>query len=444
MLLNQGHLVLLVAVTALLAGCGYLTDPTASSALGQPSPTADADDPAFEMSPSTSIPSPTPSPVGHVARPSTNTPAPTSPAPVNVSSLPSVRWIGRLSVTQGWAHAEERLLWTGDAGSSWSDITPAGLLNCPEPDICFIASPPVFLEPSRVRIAVVRGKESAGPTTLSFMYTDNGGSSWGLENIAALGEPLLCPGPACISGADLAFPSAEFGWLAAHAPLGMSSDLAYMYRTQDSGRMWTPLEMPVVGKIVFIDESNGWAIGSETRWNSDRFIHTQDGAMTWGQVEITPPDAYTGAARYFHEPTFLSRQVGVLPVRFFGGEGSQMMGFYVTHDGGRTWSLAGTLEDRNLANFGTGTAIPWTAVDASTWFVALGEDAQFMTHDAGQTWEAYAASGLNGAMLLEVQFASEAEGWGLGQICNSVGGCAQPMFATHDGGRTWALLDPTS
>jgi hypothetical protein len=162
-------------------------------------------------------------------------PARVSPTPVDPSSLSSVDRMGRLSLDQGWGVAAGRLLRTDDEGVSWCDITPSGPSNCPEPDVCTIASSSVFLDATHARIAVVRGQEFSPPVELSFMYTENGGRTWGLTSIAQLGHSLICPGEACLTDVDLESSDPVDGWLAAHAPPGMSSDVKYLYRTQDAG-----------------------------------------------------------------------------------------------------------------------------------------------------------------------------------------------------------------
>jgi photosystem II stability/assembly factor-like uncharacterized protein len=364
--------------------------------------------------------------------------------PEDFTKFPSVSWIGRLSLAQGWVLVDGRLLWTDDGGESWSDITPAGLSNCPKPDECYIASPPVSLSPAHVRISVVRGREASPPTTLDFMFTENGGRTWGLQPIAEFADSLVCPGPACISGAELAFPDTLHGWLAAHAPLGMSSDVKYLYRTLDGGQTWSSLEMPAVGLVVFVDDSIGWAVGGVSHWTSELLFRTPDGGIHWQPVDLTSPVAYAGAAHDYHTPVFFSDQVGVLPVNFFRSEpgGRQGLGFYTTQDDGKLWSYAGAIEDPLLDDSSRGSLTTFSAIDDSNWYVFVNSARQYLTHDRGQTWEVFQADGLGDATLIDVQFASAAEGWGLGLTCDKNTGCTQPMFATHDGGHTWTPIAP--
>jgi photosystem II stability/assembly factor-like uncharacterized protein len=223
----------------------------------------------------------------------------------------------------------------------------------------------------------------------------------------------------------------------------MSSDMAYLYRTQDGGQTWSALEMPVSGGISFVDNMTGWAVGGETHWTSDQLLRTQDGGNSWQPVSLDFPESYTDTGYDFQVPAFLSHDVGALPVRFYRDEDiNQLVGFYTTQNSGGDWSLAATLQERDLNTFGRGSPIPWSAIDESTWFVAVSEGKQYLTRNRGQIWEVFAAAGLAGAKLLDVQFASVSEGWGLGMTCDKDYSCKQLLFATHDGGHTWTPLAP--
>lgn len=56
-------------------------------------------------------------------------------------------------------------------------------------------------------------------------------------------------------------------------------------------------------------------------------------------------------------------------------------------------------------------------------------------------WEEFAAEGLGDFDLIQVQFASETDGWGRARTCLSEVHCAYTLFATRDGGHHWAPDD---
>jgi photosystem II stability/assembly factor-like uncharacterized protein len=289
------------------------------------------------------------------------------------------------------------------------------------------------------------------------MYTENAGRTWGLWNIDELDYGRICPGDGCLSDADLEFSGPGNGWLAAYAPLGMGTDFIYLYHTGDGGQSWralvkesssnsralgAPPDMPIIHHLNFIDASTGWLVGG-WRWDTGQLLVTRNGGRSWQPVDLVIPEAYAGMSRAYHVPVFFSDNSGVLPVRFYGGEDAdQVLGFYITDNAGGIWTLTSTLEDPNLETFDEPPGVAWSAIDGATWFVAVSEARQYLTRDRGQTWEVFAAEGLSGFRLIEIQFVSEAEGWGLGEICERDIGCPNSLFATHDGGHTWIPIEP--
>lgn len=357
--------------------------------------------------------------------------------------LPNVSSMNPLSPSQGWVFTESlQLLWTEDGGSTWADRTPIELSVCPTAEGCRqIPSKPFFLSSSYAWLGLARGNEENPPTTLSVLRTEDGGRSWSQGQVLEFQEPLYCPGPACISGMELEFVDQQTGWLIGHTPLGNVSDVPYLFHTEDGGQSWSQLTIPIVGSLDFLDPLNGWAVGGETRWSSNLLLRTQDGGSSWEQVDLPLPEAFSMPGTYDFQLPVFSGASGLLPVRFYGGsEKDHALGFYTTSDGGDHWELTSTLSERALSNYGTGIPIPWSPLNQETWYIFLQPDKQVLTADKGASWEAFPATGLHDIGLIEVQFITDLEAWGLGLTCSIDSGCTQPLFSTQDGGRSWFPL----
>jgi photosystem II stability/assembly factor-like uncharacterized protein len=106
-------------------------------------------------------------------------------------------------------------------------------------------------------------------------------------------------------------------------------------------------------------------------------------------------------------------------------------------DGGRSWTtfLAASRFDPAASQF--------TATSPSDWTLLDGEHV-YRTADAGAHWTTLTPTRTR---LRDVVFASRTEGWVLADVpaCGvQIGGCIdQYLYATVDGGRTWALRSPT-
>jgi hypothetical protein len=201
--------------------------------------------------------------------------------------------------------------------------------------------------------------------------------------------------------------------------------------------------MPATGQVVFIDAVNGWAVGGKTSWTSEGLWRTRDGGDSWIPVDLGIQTSLTNTDYYIQRPEFVSPREGVLPVHVLRDEdGERRLDFYTTQNAGGDWTLTATLKDPDLATFGLGVSIPWSAIDDSMWFVALNPDTQYLTRNRGQSWEVFPGAGLIGAKLSDVTFVSLTEGWGLSRICNRDFECSQQLFTTHDGGQTWFHFIP--
>jgi photosystem II stability/assembly factor-like uncharacterized protein len=132
--------------------------------------------------------------------------------------------------------------------------------------------------------------------------------------------------------------------------------------SSDNGREWTELssdisdafaklakdkdETPEVVDAEFLDEKNGWVIGSE--W----VFHTENGGKSWSRVE--DPQFLNSSFKAIH---FFDADHGFV----YDATGSQW--FYNTNDGGKTWnyydpfSFINTVKTMAFSRVGTGIFI---------------------------------------------------------------------------------------
>jgi len=241
------------------------------------------------------------------------------------------------------------------------------------------------------------------------------------------------------------FLDALHGWIDAGSPAtGLGSDV--LYSSSDGGKSWKlvgglPQSAPMswvygVGMyhVTFSDPQRGWYLGDGLLFTSD------DGGHTWKPVGGM--HRLAGTTLTYSQPVF-NGQDGILPIAFRDVNGpdnatANQLYFYVTHDGGATWSQAGRpapvgfapvgdilsitiLDSQHLwltsqsltggDNVQTGPAVARTADGGISWTV---------TH---QTWR-----------ILEMTFKDATHGYALDVTGDqNVNG----ILSTSDAGATW-------
>jgi photosystem II stability/assembly factor-like uncharacterized protein len=270
---------------------------------------------------------------------------------------------------------------------------------------------------------------------------------------------------------DFAFPTAKQGWLAAA--------LGDILHTTDGGSTWT---VQASGKgrlrsIDFLDETRGFAgtLGPMAGNAMASLWMTTNGGATWTDIAGTlprPPKGFCGmahvgdefhvvgkytaeAADYFYSPdagktwraidmkpmmqglvevVFLNESVGFIGGMSYTGPPAQgPAAMLKTTDGGKTW--------RNVFTHDGGRGFVWKIFPVTSKLIYAALQSQDGIYrvakslDAGDTWEVLtAATGRpNGPAVQGIGFLNENTGW--------IGGFFPGMYATTDGGRTWAPLD---
>jgi len=158
---------------------------------------------------------------------------------------------------------------THDGGRTWNDAAialPAGLSgNC----ICSIVS--LRFSDARTGVFVLTYYSSAGSPQSVIYATSNGGASWQ-------------PGPSLPPQTfEVFFIDRTHGWT-----INGKANNSILY-TSDGGQHWSTVgTIPSTQAVVdlqFVDQTIGWAMGSEPTGNT--LINTSDGGQTW-TTQLSP------------------------------------------------------------------------------------------------------------------------------------------------------------
>jgi photosystem II stability/assembly factor-like uncharacterized protein len=207
--------------------------------------------------------------------------------------------------------------------------------------------------------------------------------------------------------------------------LGLPSVGQQLYRTNDRGVTWTPVQLPSQPcvEITFVDALQGWALVQHPAEPTSRQLFdlyaTSDGGASWLRLPDPPRDAYYMAIRASDEASMGSLGVGPPHLYTSTDAGQSWQRHDLPPPPGQSWDSNGhgttveLLPERGVvATTGIGTTPPdvsepalFTSFDrGSSWqylapppgdvayqdafhWWAVKDTALFKSSDAGQTWE---------------------------------------------------------
>jgi photosystem II stability/assembly factor-like uncharacterized protein len=326
---------------------------------------------------------------------------------VKLELVATRRSSGLDAATQGWAATARGLSSTADGGLSWQSVSPPGIA------------------PNQIRgiriagtngwLVVATGVRKA---PLALYSTVDRGRTWTSATLPAPRDADVAA-PADIEPVDTQL---FVGIRLEPNRFGLSRGL--LLKSSD-GLKWKQSPLPAGGRIAFPTTQDGWLVGGLA---NERLFATHDAGKTWRAV--TPKPAIAGAASTVYAlPEFFSETDGVLPVSLAAGARSTLA-FQTTYDGGRTWSLGGTVRIGKALRFGA--AVPVAIVDSEYWLTAVGTRLVAVS-DGGLT---KTTVGTLPGTVTGLQFASNSVGWA------QVAGSTLKLYATTDGGATWNQLKP--
>lgn len=367
--------------------------------------------------------------------PITSTPSPdldgdtTTPEP----SVPFYR-LKMINTLDGWAWGSDGVWRTSNGGQSWFDVAP--------PDLWY------FLYALDAQTAWATARHSQGEEAQEVLLrTSDGGVNW-----------ILITEISWRNVDQFLFYDQQNG-LSYGCGAAAGTGICTIYETHDGGLSWTPLEFATDHHGDPIDWPGQYLFcnicGDAIKFDLDRLILvggnmvqyasttfpvwiTQDRGQTWHYQEVSlPAGKFNPGLIDPYPPVFFGSLTGILPLKLANESYNQFgVAFYLTQDGGLTWSFQSLIENVSQVN-------SWSIMDfISSQDLFISCDADLCaSHDGGQTWQRLSPnlsfSYAEGQRYVQqFDFADPLTGWALVEIDGN-----QPtLWKTLDGGQTWEQL----
>jgi photosystem II stability/assembly factor-like uncharacterized protein len=376
-----------------------------------------------------------------------------TPKPGAPASRPEPVWLQLLQMTSamsGWAlvwsanpgvsadNAHILLARTTDGARTWSDVTPAAARPMLATLNSYEALDPVDGDRAYLAVSRATSDDDLASTTAVFVTAD-GGRTWTESAVFQTSA----------QAAGLSFADASHGWLLLGPVFwGPGQPVTWLYRTFDGGLRWSPAAVVAPPgnygsnsfcqplNLTFLTAATGWVtIGCR---GQPEFLVTQDGGSTWAAQPLPLPAGTLGPR---NGPAFLTGP------QFAGGTGFLTVApeppgtpsLLDTRDRGQSWQLltlpSGAGQYPQVKFFTPADGVLVTAGIQS----ALGA-VFYVTADGGRSWTPV-PQGTHFTQYGEaIDFASQQAGFAWNSGGNTV--AAPPLYATANSGRTWHLFIP--
>jgi photosystem II stability/assembly factor-like uncharacterized protein len=260
-------------------------------------------------------------------------------------------FVHMINEAQGWGIANQSVLRTDNGGKIWSNVTPTGIetvvstIPTPAQGLNYYEFKAAFLDAQTAWIAAPR------LDGITFFHTVDGGRTWLATELVVVSTPQQVYAIDIIS---FIFLNTQTGWLLRSKGMATGQGFVELYQTQNSGATWhliaegNETASGEIGSIttsgqktgvIFRDTANGWLTGS-SHGNAIYLYRTKDGGLTWNFQELSIPNGYTaeGGSAQSYPATFFDDKKGLMPVYLGNTTPSINLFFYITADGGESWS----------------------------------------------------------------------------------------------------------
>ncbi len=356
-----------------------------------------------------------------------NTPLATPPN-LPVLTSPALIHIAFLDANNGWGVAINDggyILRTVDGGATWLNATPVGLTGIG------LSTTFSVLDVNTAWALVPNADFFTG----TLYRTSDGGLNW-------------TSFPVPFGGGYLKFLDLNTGRALADRGAGAGSQSVELFQTSDGGASWMSVynndptradsstSLPLGGiknGMTFLDANTGWVTGMRPVDGEVYLFVTHDGGVSWEQQAIPLPAGYS-TYQYMPQPPVFFGNDGYLPLGIFMNSTTDFT-FYVTHDGGTTWSGDPTNSSRVIKQ---GSYSFTDSMHGWSWDGGLN---LYSTSDGTQTWgETTTNIDLSGR-LSQLEFVPGVDGQFVGwALTGQDDAGASQLYKTTDNGVTWTLI----
>lgn len=402
--LFAAFVITLLPVSIMLSGCG--TKPTNNPPLSQ-------------TTSSPPSPSPSPPPQKHPIAQAISSSSSSAPSPFGQPN-PLIR-VYMADKDKGWAFTLNGILRTSDGGKTWVDGSPRAMLPIGQYDPHMMD----FLDASTAWIIGGQGNQT-------LYHTTNSGKTWSAFDLPSVRSHAAGP-------MEVYFTDSDHGWMVIDLGAAAGTGYAEIYRTSNSGQNWKKEGEWVNGVptgLGTMDATTAW-LGEFSNVNGHVVTtKTIDGGLHWKTVNLPLPSQYQPKSSRelapsfgTFPPQFFSAKDGIMPV--IPNYGMLTMVFYVTHDGGLTWTPTTPVQSAD-------DSVPvYDFIDSKHGWIVPGIGL-FATNDEGETWTS--VNKLTNADLFwkdveQIDFVSKTSGWVVRQFGDST-----QLMRTIDGGKNWVIL----
>ncbi|MEW6406198.1 MAG: hypothetical protein AB1649_30805 [Chloroflexota bacterium] len=346
-----------------------------------------------------------------------------TPVPAEIKAppiaVPSIFYLDMLNEVDGWAVTETEIIRTNDGGVTWYVVTPPTLASAASVSTTFLD----------VNHAWVLVPDANNPLNAGSVYrTQDGGMNWSFNSTP-------------FGSAQMAFLDANNGWAMASLGVAAGSNAISVFQTTDGGVTWTQSftndpnlsnsseSIPLgglKGLIAPLNLQRAWVGGVVYAPSIVYLYRTDDAGRTWTQIEVPLPADVNMSEITVDAIKFVSQTDGFMSLRLAGE--TYRTAFYVTHDAGDTWSMMSTILP------GTGT----TEILAAQEIVFYNGQQFYVTRDAAQTWNVVEPDVTFGDFFATMSFANASTGWVImSDLSNN-----RVLYKSTDGAKTWIQLIP--